>query len=175
MGDNANTLLKNVDMQSLLSFLCNSDSTHRLFGAVAIGNIASHLDLQEPVLKGGALQPLIGLSDNNTSDVESQRCVAYAICNLSSDHPNRMSIILNGGLASIMFLCHTGDTADMLAALSTLRGLAASAEARRPIVEEGVLCVLALAAVKRTADHHLDLQWRRVPEAMIIRGLAGVP
>ena len=148
MGDNANTLLKNVDMQSLLSFLCNSDSTHRLFGAVAIGNIASHLDLQEPVLKGGALQPLIGLSDNSTSDVESQRCVAYAICNLSSDHPNRMSIILNGGLASIMFLCHTGDTADMLAALSTLRGLAASAEARRPIVEEGVLCVLALAAVK---------------------------
>ena len=44
-----------------------------------------------------------------------------------------------------MFLCHTGDTTDMLAALSTLRGLAASAEARRPIVEEGVLSVLSVA------------------------------
>jgi len=145
LGDDANAVLENVDMESLLSFLCNSNSTHRLFGAMAIGNIASHIDLQEPVLASGALQPLVGVSENETSDVESLRCISYALCNLSADHPNRMSIILKGGLPSIMFLCHTGDTSDMLAALSTLRGLASSTEARRPIVEEGVLHVLSLA------------------------------
>lgn len=146
LGDDANALLESVDMESLLSFLCNSNSTHRLFGAMAIGNIASHIDLQEPVLASGALQPLVGVSENETSDFESRRCIAYALCNLSADHPNRMSIILKGGLPSIMFLCHTGDTSDMLAALSTLKGLASSlAEARRPIVEEGVLHVLSLA------------------------------
>ena len=146
MGDRANTLLQKVDMQSLISFLCNSDSTQRLFGAVAIGNIASHLDLQAPVFDSGALQPLIGISDTDVTDVESRRCIAYAICNLSAEIPHRLSIILKGGLPSIMYLCRTGDTVDMLAALSTLRGLAASADARRAIVEEGVLThVLSLA------------------------------
>jgi len=151
LGDDANTVLESIDIESLLSFLCNSDATHRLFGAMAIGNIASHIDLQEPVFASGALQPLVGVSENETSDVESRRCIAYALCNLSagllknSDSLCKHSIVLNGGLPSMMFLCHTGDTSDMLAALSTLRGLASSAEARRPIVEEGVLHVLSLA------------------------------
>ena len=145
MGERAKAVLQKVDMQSLIAFLCNADSTHRLFGAVAIGNIASHLNLQAPVLDSGALQPLIGLSDTNTADIESQRCIAYAICNLSSEVVNRPSIITKGGLPSIMYLCHTGDTVDMLAALSTLRGLAASADARRTIFEEGVLSILSLA------------------------------
>jgi len=144
MGTKADTLLQKVNMPSLLSFLCDTDSTHRIFGAMAIGNIASHLDLQAPVLDSGALQPLIGLSAENANDGESQRCIAYAICNLSAEVHNRMSIIRKGGLSSIMYLCHTGDTLDMLAALSTIRGLAASDEARRPIVEEGVFSVLSL-------------------------------
>ena len=98
MGTKADTLLQKVNMPSLLSFLCDSDSTHRIFGAMAIGNIASHLDLQAPVLDSGALQPLIGLSAENVNDGESQRCIAYAICNLvSAEVHNRMSIIDKGG------------------------------------------------------------------------------
>ncbi|KAL9191141.1 hypothetical protein ACHAXT_000847 [Thalassiosira profunda] len=143
MGDQADAVLQQVDMPSLISFLCNSDSTHRLFGAMAIGNIASHTSLQPPVIDSGALQPMIGLSE--AADGESRRSIAYALCNLAAESPNRMSIILKGGLPSIMYLCRTGDAADMLAALSTLRGLAASADARRPIVEEGVLFMLSLA------------------------------
>lgn len=145
MGDRANAVLQNVDMPSLIAFLCNKDLTHRLFGAVAIGNIASHLNLQAPLFDSGVLHPLIELSESNASDVESQRCIAYAICNLSVELPNRTSIIKKGGLPSIMYLCYTGDKSDMLAALSTLRGLAASADARRVIFEEGVLHVLSLA------------------------------
>ncbi len=144
MGDSSNSFLQKVDMSSLLSFLCDSDSTHRLFGAVAIGNIASNLCLHAPVLKSGALQPLIGISDANVADVESLRCIAYAICNLAVEVSNRLTIIRKGGLPRIMYLCQTGDTSDMLVALSTIRGLATSSEARRWIVEEGVLTVLSL-------------------------------
>ena len=99
MGTKADTILKKVDMPSLLSFLCDSDSTHRIFGAMAIGNIASHLDLQVPVLDSGTLQPLIliGLSAENANDVESQRCIAHAICILSAEVHNRMTIIRKGG------------------------------------------------------------------------------
>ena len=144
MGARVTTLLQKIDLPNLLSFLCDSDSTHRLFGAMAIGNIASHLDLQAPIFDCGALQPLIGLSGDNLVDMESQRCIAYAICNLSTEVQNRMPIIVRGGLLPIMSLCHTGDAIDMLTSLSTLRGLAVSVEARRPILEEGVLSVLSL-------------------------------
>lgn len=145
IGDSSNSFLQKVDMPSLLSFLCASDSTHRLFGAIAIGNIASNLGLQALVMKSGALQPLIGISDATVADFESQRCIAYAICNLSADVSNRPRIIRKGGLPSIMYLCQTGDTSDMLVALSTIRGLASSVEARRLIVEEGIINVLSLA------------------------------
>ena len=146
IGDHANTVLENIDMSSLICFLCNGESaTQRIFGAMALGNIASDVNLQAPIFDSGALKPLIGLSDKNTEqDKESQRCMAYAICNLSAEIPNRMSIITQGGLASIMYLCRTGDISDMLAALSTLRGLTASPDARRLIFEESVLHVLVL-------------------------------
>ena len=146
IGDRANTVLEKIDMPSLISFLCNGDSaTHRMFGAMTLGNIASDVNLQAPIFDSGALKPLIELSDKSTEqDKESQRCMAYAICNLSTELPNRMSIITQGGLTSIMYLCHTGDISDMLAALSTLRGLSASPDARRLIFEEGVLHVLSL-------------------------------
>lgn len=145
-GFQANTVLEKIDMPSVIKFLCNGDSTtHRMFGAVALGNIASDVNLQANVFGSGALKPLIELSENATElESESKRLMAYAICNLSAELPNRLSIITQGGLASIMYLCHTGDISDMLAALSTLRGLSASANARRLIFEEGVLHVLVL-------------------------------
>ncbi|KAL3789563.1 hypothetical protein ACHAWO_009126 [Cyclotella atomus] len=145
MGDRANTVLEKIDMRSLISFLCNGDSTtHRMFGSVAIGNIASDVNLQAPIFDSGAVKSLIELSDKKEQDQESQRCMAYAVCNLSAETRNRMSIITQGGLASIMYLCRTRDISDMLAALSTLRGLSACDEARRLILEEGVLHVLLL-------------------------------
>lgn len=147
MGDRANTVLEKIDMQSLIAFLCNGDSTtHRMFGSVAIGNIASNMNLQAPIFDSGAVKSLIDLAQvsSGKQDEESQRCMAYAICNLSAETQNRMSIITQGGLASIMFLCHTNDTSDMLAGLSTLRGLSASDDARRMILEEGVLHALLL-------------------------------
>ena len=73
MGDKANTLLQNVDMQSLSSLLCNYDSTHWLFGALSIGNISSRIDLQQSVFDSGALQPLIGLSEIDATDAQSKR------------------------------------------------------------------------------------------------------
>jgi hypothetical protein len=144
METKADTLLQKVDIPCLLSFLCNSDSTHQILGTMAIGNIASHHDLQAPVLDSGTLQLLIRFSADNAADMEFQRSIAYAICILSAEVHNRMPIILKGGLASIMYICHTGDTSDMLAALSTVQSLVALDEARQPIVKDGVFSVLSL-------------------------------
>jgi len=146
MSDRATTILRKVDIQLLIGFLCNEALTsHRVFGAIAIGNIASNLDFHNPILESGALENLISLSMSNDSDIESQRCMAFAISNLAVQPANRPFIISSGGLSSIMYLCHTTDPRDTLFGLSTLRVLATADDSRRAIFEEGVLHVLLLA------------------------------
>ena len=95
MGDNPLQFLKAVDVNALVSFLCSADTTYRLFGAVALGNIASDLTLQENIVAGGALEPLVTVA--NASDLETQRCIAYAICNLAADEARRPAIVTEGG------------------------------------------------------------------------------
>ena len=83
IGDNPLSFLDAVKVKNLVAFLCSADSTYRVFGAVAIGNIASMLPLQEDIVGGGALSPLVAVS--NTADLETQRCIAYALCNLAAE------------------------------------------------------------------------------------------
>eukprot|EP00957_Ditylum_brightwellii_P062627 4753100-Ditylum_brightwellii.AAC.1 len=144
IGENRKEVLEKVNMSNLVSFLCSADSTYRLFGAVTIGNIASDLGLQPPVVKSGALTPLITTA--NSADLETQRCIAYAICNLAADESNRSIIVTEGGLPPLISLCCTGDENDLLAGLSTIRGLSASPSFRRHIIEAGVLEVVSIGA-----------------------------
>lgn len=146
ISDRANTILQKVDIQLLIGFLCNEALTsHRMFGAMTIGNIASNVDFHSPILNSGALESLIKLSETNSNDIESRRCMALAICNLAAQPENRSSIVSCEGISSIMYLCHTNNSNDALVGLSTLRALATSDEWRRVIFEEGVLHVLSLA------------------------------
>ncbi len=72
----------------------------------------------------GALAPLISIS--NAADLETQRCIAYGICNLASAEHHRDAIIHEGGLVPLISLACSEDVDDQLAAIGTLRGLAAS-------------------------------------------------
>ncbi len=146
MSDRARTILQQVDIQLLIEFLCNEALTsHRTFGAMAIGNIASNLDFHSPILSSGAFESLVKISEVTGNDIESRRCMALAICNLAALPENRSSIVSCEGLSSIMYLCHTNNSNDTLVSLSTLRAIATSDEWRRAVFEEGVLHVLSLA------------------------------
>jgi hypothetical protein len=46
-----------VDVNALISCLCSADATYRLFGAVALGNTAPDLALQEGIVSGSTLAP----------------------------------------------------------------------------------------------------------------------
>jgi hypothetical protein len=46
------------------------------------------------VVEGGALSPLISIA--NYVDLETQRCIAYALCNLGSDIKRRKAIVQVG-------------------------------------------------------------------------------
>jgi len=137
IGDAPDSFLEEIQMRNLLSFLCSKDDVYRLFGAVVIGNIASEKRLQDAVVDGGAISPLIHTA--NVADLESQRCIAYTISNLCSDPINRAKICREGGILPVISLAWSNDSDDMFAALSTLRALSSCDDIRRFIVECGVL------------------------------------
>ena len=86
---------------------------------------------------GGALAPLVTVG--NAADLETQRCIAYALCNLAADTVHRAAIVNEGGLPPLISLACSDDANDMKAAVSTIRGLSASPDARRQIVVAGAL------------------------------------
>ena len=88
--------------------------------------------------------PLVSIA--NASDLETQRCIAYALCNLAAgmmneltllfrysnpwvsnhlwnaDPSRRIDIVREGGLSSIISMACSEDQNDQRAAMSTLRG-----------------------------------------------------
>lgn len=144
IGQDPARFLKAVDVGNLVSFLCSADVTYRLFGAVTLGNIASDVNLQAPIVRGGALTPLITIA--NAADLETQRCIAYSLCNLSANPARRGAIISEGGLPSLISLACSDHPVDQRAALATLRAIAADPDHRRAVVEAGVLEAFSLGA-----------------------------
>ena len=96
----------------------------------------------------GALAPLISVS--NAADLETQRCIAYGICNLASAEHHRDAIIHEGGLVPLISLACSEDVDDQLAAIGTLRGLAATPQYRINIVAEGAIEPLTLSGERCT-------------------------
>ncbi|CAN0584418.1 unnamed protein product, partial [Ectocarpus sp. 12 AP-2014] len=144
IGQDPARFLKAVDVGNLVSFLCSADVTYRLFGAVTLGNIASDVNLQAPIVRGGALTPLITIA--NAADLETQRCIAYSLCNLSANPARRGAIISEGGLPSLISLACSDHPVDQRAALATLRAISADPDHRRAVVEAGALEAFCLGA-----------------------------
>ena len=51
----------------------------------------------------GGIGPLVSVA--NAADLETQRCIAYALCNLASDPSRRIDIVREGGLSIISMAC----------------------------------------------------------------------
>lgn len=144
IGQDPERFLKAVDVEQLISLLCSADVTYRLFGAVTLGNIASDINLQAPIVRGGALTPLITIAD--AADLETQRCIAYSLCNLSANPARRAAIISEGGLPPLISLACSDHPVDQRAALATLRAIAADPDHRRVLLESGALEAFSLGA-----------------------------
>ena len=141
IGQYAEKFLNVIKTHNLVSFLCSTDTTFRLFGAVTIGNIASEKGLQSTVLKGGALHSLINMS--HVCDIEAKRSISYAVVNLCTDFSNRERIVSEGGLRSLFSLASSEDPNDILVGLSSIRALASNHNLRRNILTTG--CIDALS------------------------------
>ena len=145
LGKEPNKFLSNIDLDTLISFLCNSDSTYRLFGALSIGNIVCDENLHKPIIKSGVINSMLNVA--NSVGIETHRSIAYAICNLVSIKRNRPLVLSQGGLPPLIFLSCSNDPNDNYAGLATLRGLASDQNTRRMVFQAG-----ALQAISRGAE-----------------------
>ena len=164
IGDNPLSFLDAVNVKNLVAFLCSADSTYRLFGAVTIGNIVSSVPLQDQVIEGGALAPLVTVA--NAADLETQRCIAYALCNLAADPRRRTDIVNEGGLPSLISMACSDDRSDQLAAMATLRGISAQAENRRGVFKANISEALVLGT--RSIDMEVKVETAAVLAALSI-------
>ena len=162
VGENPLNVLKKINAVELISFLCSSNETHSLFGAVSLGNIMSKDVLRDPIIESGALNPLLNVS-SLSKDFETQRCIAYALCNLLTDEKNHDVVIQNGGLTSLSLLCVSSSVADCRTGLATLRALCMSEKFRATVLNAGILqCIIS-----ETSTIQTDLECRENVTAFI--------
>ncbi len=137
IGEESEDVNSKVKMKNLVSFLCSSNATLRLFGVVSIGNISSEREPKGNNDRDENLGPLIDAGNN--ADPETQRCIAYALCNLCTEESNRLPIITEGGLIPLFSLASSNDPCDILTSISAIRGLASSNLLQRQLVTNGCL------------------------------------
>lgn len=86
--------------------------------------------------------------------METQRCIAYALCNLAADPRRRADIVREGGLPALISMACSEDFNDQLAAISTLRGISSHADFRREVFLANVTEPLTIG----TRANNLDIR-----------------
>ena len=66
----------------MISYLLSPDTASQRVGALGVGNLATDARLREPLVKAGALEPLISLARSEDIELEIQRFAVLAIANL---------------------------------------------------------------------------------------------
>ena len=102
----------------------------------------------------------------NAADLETQRCIAYALCNLAADPRRRTDIVNEGGLPSLISMACSDDRSDQLAAMATLRGISAQAENRRGVFKANISEALVLGT--RSIDMEVKVETAAVLAALSI-------
>ena len=86
------------------------------------------------------------------SDLETQRCIAYALCNLAADPRRRADIVREGGLPSLISLACSDAQSDQLTAMSTIRAVCAQSDVRRIVLQANILDALSVGARANSDD-----------------------
>ena len=74
IADYADLVLQHISIEEIMACLRSSESARRLFGALAIGNLAFHGERHSLLLEAGALEALTEIYER--ADDETARCVA---------------------------------------------------------------------------------------------------
>ena len=133
IGDYPDMFLSSISLSELLVFLYSNESAKRLFGALALGNIAVSPTLHMQVISPETIDALVILS--KYADKETLRCIGYTLCNfIARNDQKQYYLITKGGLYALCMLACSEDIADQETAFISLRVLSAASAENRSVM-----------------------------------------
>lgn len=119
----------------LVSFVRSSDPGVRRYGVLGLGNLAVVTQNHQTLFESGGVSSLLLESVYNAEDIETRRCVAFALNNIASFEPNHRACERAGVLRPLVTLLRDSDPDAYLQAVFAIRQLSVTARCRSQLIE----------------------------------------
>lgn len=128
-------LVRSGVIPKLVSFVRSSDPGVRRYGVLGLGNLAVVTQNHQTLFEAGGVSSLLMEAVYAAEDVETRRCVAFALNNISSFEPNHRACERAGVLRPLVRLLKDHDVSTHLQAVFAIRQLSVTARCRSQLVE----------------------------------------
>lgn len=151
-------LVRSGVVPKLVSFVRGSDAGVRRYGVLGLGNLAVVTQNHQTLFEAGGVSSLLMESVYAAEDLETRRCVAFALNNIASFEPNHRACERAGVLRPLVRLLRDPDPDTHLQAVFAIRQLSVTARCRSQLVEMKGLAPLLRYEVRPagrgTMGHH---------------------
>lgn len=128
-------LVRSGVIPKLVSFVRSSDPGVRRYGVLGLGNLAVVTQNHQTLFEAGGVSSLLMESVYAAEDIETRRCVAFALNNITSFEPNHRACERAGVLRPLVRLLKDPDANTHLQAAFAIRQLSVTARCRSQLVE----------------------------------------
>ncbi len=128
-------LVRSGVVPKLVSFVRSSDPGVRRYGVLGLGNLAVVTQNHQTLFEAGGVSSLLMEAVYAAEDLETRRCVAFALNNITSFEPNHRACERAGVLRPLVRLLKDPDVSTHLQAVFAIRQLSVTARCRSQLVE----------------------------------------
>lgn len=119
----------------LVSFVRGTDAGARRYGVLGLGNLGVVTQNHHNLFEAGGVSCLLVEAVYAAEDLETRRCVAFALNNIASFEPNHRACERAGVLRPLVVLLKDPDPDTHLQAVFAIRQLSVTARCRSQLVE----------------------------------------
>lgn len=128
-------LVRSGVVPKLVSFVRGSDAGVRRYGVLGLGNLGVVTQNHQTLFEAGGVSSLLLESVYAAEDLDTRRCVAFALNNIASFEPNHRACERAGVLRPLVRLLRDPDPDTHLQAVFAIRQLSVTARCRSQLVE----------------------------------------
>lgn len=128
-------LVRSGVVPKLVSFVRGSDPGVRRYGVLGLGNLGVVTQNHQTLFEAGGVSSLLLESVYAAEDLDTRRCVAFALNNIASFEPNHRACERAGVLRPLVRLLRDPDPDTHLQAVFAIRQLSVTARCRSQLVE----------------------------------------
>lgn len=128
-------LMKSGVVSKLVTFVRGSDVRERRYGVLGLGNLAVVAQNHQRLFEAGGIASLLLECVYATEDLETRRCVAFALNNIAGFEPSHRACERAGVMRPLVKFLRDPDLDTHLQALFAIRQLSVTARCRSQFIE----------------------------------------